>query len=157
MPRPSEISQAPFSIARPGPQGSICEPKTAPKSLRKKSKIEKENKNDARGGPKRPQEEPKRVKRAKPNRMTKTGTNQHDAKIVLDPPTGRLAQSAPPPGASWEPKAGPKSNPKRSKFEAKNQETKKAIQDDLGPVLARSWVDLGPILGSILAKKCWKT
>ena len=37
--------------------------------------------------------------------------------------------------------------PKRSKIEAKNQETKKPIQDDLGPVLGRSWAVLGAHLG----------
>ena len=41
--------------------------------------------------------------------------------------------------------------PKRSKIEAKIQHPKKATQDDLGAVLERSWVDLGPILGSIWA------
>ena len=51
-----------------------------------------------------------------------------------------------PRSAIWEAKMTPKPIPKRSKIEAKIQETKKAIQDDLGPVLGRYWVDLGPIL-----------
>ena len=59
--------------------------------------------------------------------------------------------------AIWDPKTAPKSIPKRSKIEAKIQDDEKAIQDDLGPVLERSWVDLGPILGSILSKNHWKT
>ena len=60
-------------------------------------------------------------------------------------------------GAIWDPKTAPKSIPKRSKIEAKIQDEKKATQDDLGPILERSWVDLGPILGSIWAKNQWKT
>ena len=51
------------------------------------------------------------------------------------------------PGAIWEAKTAPKSIPKRSKIEAKNQESKKSIQDDLGSVLGRSWAVLGAILG----------
>ena len=51
----------------------------------------------------------------------------------------------------WEAKTAPKSIPKRSKFEAKNQEEKKSIQDDLGPILGRSWAVLGRHLGR---KKC---
>ena len=51
------------------------------------------------------------------------------------------------PGAIWEAKTAPKSIPKRSKIEAKNQDEKKPIQNDLGPVLGRSWAVLGAILG----------
>ena len=58
-----------------------------------------------------------------------------------------LAPSWAPQGAIWEAKTAPKSIPKRSKIEAKNQESKKPIQDDLGPVLGRSWAVLGAILG----------
>ena len=47
----------------------------------------------------------------------------------------------------WEAKTAPKSIPKRSKIEVQSQESKKSIQDDLGPVLGRSWVVLGVILG----------
>ena len=62
----------------------------------------------------------------------------------LGPPMGRVAPAQPPPRASiWEAKTAPKSIPKRSKIEAKNQEAKKPIQDDLGSVLGRSWVVLG--------------
>ena len=53
------------------------------------------------------------------------------------------------PGAIWEAKTAPKSIPKRSKIEAKNQDEKKPIQDDLGPVLGRSWAVLGAILGRL--------
>ena len=52
-------------------------------------------------------------------------------------------------GAIWEAKTAPKSIPKRSKIEVKNQESKKPIQDDLGPVLGRSWAVLGAILGRL--------
>ena len=50
-------------------------------------------------------------------------------------------------GPIWEAKSAPKRNQKRCKIEAKNQEAKKSIQDDLGPVLERSWVVLSAILG----------
>ena len=46
-----------------------------------------------------------------------------------------------------EAKMAPKPTPKRSNIEAKIQDEKKAIQDDLGPVLERSWVVLGRHLG----------
>ena len=45
------------------------------------------------------------------------------------------------------PKTAPKRNQKRCKNEAKNQESKKPIQDDLGPVLGRSWTVLAPPRG----------
>ena len=68
----------------------------------------------------------------------------------LGPPKCRFAHYPCAPGR-------PFGTPKRLKIEAKIQDEKKAIQDDLGPVLERSWVDLGPILGSILSKNHWKT
>ena len=52
-------------------------------------------------------------------------------------------------GPIWEAKSAPKRNQKRFKIEAKNQEAKKPIQDDLGPVLGRSWAVLGAILGRL--------
>ena len=116
-----------------------------------------EAQNGARSGPKPPQEEPKKVKKANPNGKTKKGPNQDDPKTILDRITSDLRNSPTPPGAIWEAKTVPKSTPKRSKIEAKIQDEKKAIQDDLGPVLERSWVDLGPILGSILSKNHGKT
>ena len=47
------------------------------------------------------------------------------------------------PGAIGEAKTAPEPILKRSEIEAKNQEVKKPIQDDLGPVLGRSWAVLG--------------
>ena len=47
------------------------------------------------------------------------------------------------------PKTTPKLIRKRSKIEAKNQEEKISIQDDLGPVLERSWAVWGAILGRL--------
>jgi len=61
------------------------------------------------------------------------------------------------PGAIWEAKTAPKSIPKRSKIEVKNQESKKPIQDDLGPVLGRSWAVLGRHLGPKNAPNHYKT
>ena len=54
-----------------------------------------------------------------------------------------------PMGTILAPKTAPKSTLKRSKNETKNQDEKKAIQDDLGPVLERSWAVLGAILGRL--------
>ena len=65
-------------------------------------------------------------------------------------PTGPISTvRAHPWGAIWEAKSAPKRNQKQSKIEAKNQEAKKPIQDDLGPVLGRSWAVLGAILGRL--------
>ena len=62
---------------------------------------------------------------------------------ILDP-QGPIRPTLPHPwGTLWELKTAPKPIPKRSKIEAKNQDEKKPIQDDLGPVLGRSWVILG--------------
>ena len=60
-----------------------------------------------------------------------------------------LAPSWAPQGDIWEAKTAPKPIPKRLKIEAKIEEAKKAIQDDLGPVLERSWAVLGAILGRL--------
>ena len=43
-----------------------------------------EAQNGARSGPKPPQDEPKKVKKANPNDKTKKEPNQVDPKIVLD-------------------------------------------------------------------------
>ena len=102
-----------------------------------------EAQNGARSGPKRPQEELKKAKKATPNDKTKNEPNQVDPKTVLDRLRADLPSSAAPPGSIWEAKSGPKPIPKRSKFEAIIEEEKTSIQDDLGPVLERSWVVVG--------------
>ena len=51
---------------------------------------------------------------------------------------------------------GTKTKPKTIKNRSENLKEKK-IQDHLGPVLARSWVDLDHILRLILVKNHWKT
>ena len=122
--------------------------------------------------PRRAQDDPKRGQR-RPNttlRGTQEGqksdpesqdekrTEPRRSQDRLGPPTGRLAPAQPPPrGSIWEAKTALKSIPKRSKVESKIQDEKKALQDDLGPILERSWVDLGLILGSFWAKNHWKT
>ena len=107
-----------------------------------------------------------------PNRKTKKGPNQDDQshgmsgpKCIpthdlgkLGLPGGRSAEFRPPsPGVHLRPPKVPKPIQKRTKIETKIQDEKKATQDDLGPILERSWVDLGPILGSIWVKNRWKT
>ena len=114
--------------------------------------------NEAKDTPKRLQEASKRPKKVIPNRKTKKGPNQDDPKTVLDPPGGGVPPVwCHPRGSIWEAKTAPRATPKRSKIEANKQDEKKPIQDDLGPILERSWFDLGPILGSIWAKNHWKT
>ena len=113
--------------------------------------------NEAKDAPKRLQEAPKRPKKVIPNRKTKKGPNQDDLRAALDLPGGGTPSLPSPQGRHLGPKTAPKPTPNRSKIEAQMQDDKKTIQDALGPVLARSWVDLGPILESILAQKCWKT
>ena len=49
-------------------------------------------------------------------------------------------------GSILGPKTAPKRSQKRSKNEAKNKRPQKTIQDDLGPILERSWAHLGSIL-----------
>ena len=115
--------------------------------------------NETRSDPRRPQEEPKtkRDKKAKSNHKTKKGPNQDDPKTVLDCPRADLPSSAALPGAHLGPQNDTKTDPKTMKNRSEKLRRKKATQDDLGPVLERSWVDLGPILGSILSKNHWKT
>ena len=103
-------------------------------------------KNRPRNAPKRPQEEPKKVKKAIPNRKTKKEPNQVDPKTVLELTRADLRSSAALPGSIWEARSAPKRSPKRSKIETKNKEEKITIQDDLGPVLRRSWVELENVI-----------
>ena len=109
----------------------------------------KKHQNDFRSGQKRPQDEPKTTKKAIPNDKTKKGPNQDDLGTVLDPQPADQHSSAQFARTPGEAKTAPKSIPKRSKIEAKNQDEKKPIQDDLGPVLGRSWAVLGAILGRL--------
>ena len=101
--------------------------------------------------PKATQDDPKRRPRG-PKKRTQTARRKKDRTKTIpsssSTPQGPISLTRPhPPGAIWEAKPASKSIPKQSKIEAKNQETKKAIQDDLGPVLGRSWVVLGRHLG----------
>ena len=106
-------------------------------------------------GPKRFQEFPKTTPRGGQDGQKsdpKRQDNKQDrTKTILRPSWtahGPISTAQPPPrGSIWEAKTAPKSIPKRSKIEAKNQESKKPIQDDLGSVLRRSWAVLGAILG----------
>ena len=105
--------------------------------------------------PKRPQEHPKTIpKRAQEGKRSdlepqddkRTEPRRFQDRLGSAPrgPTPVCTHSR---GTIWEAKTAPKSIPKRSKIEAKNQDEKKPIQDDLGPVLGRSWAVLGAILG----------
>ena len=107
----------------------------------------KKHQNDPRSAQKRPQEEPKTTKKAIPNDKAKKGPNQDDLGTVLDRPGADLPTIHALPGAHLRGQNGTKIDPKTIKIEAKNQEVKKPIQDDLGPVLGRSWAVLGAILG----------
>ena len=97
--------------------------------------------------PKASQNDPKRHPRG-PKKRSQTARRKKDRTKTIPRPSwthhGPISTAQRrPPGSIWEAKTAPKPIPKRSKIEAKNEETKKAIQDDLGPVLGRSWVVLG--------------
>ena len=110
--------------------------------------------NEAKDAPKRPPKTTRRgtqeAQKSDPESKDEKRTEPRRSQDRLGPPTRRLppAQRRPR-GSTWEAKMVPKPTPKRSKFEAKIQDEKKAIQDDLGPVLERSWVDLGCHLGRL--------
>ena len=122
-------------------------PKSPPRVPEKRPKSPRRPK----AGPEATQDDPKRSL-GEPKNRTRTARRKKNRTKTIPRPSWTapgpicLAQR-PPPGAIWEAKSAPKRNHKRSKIEAKNQEAKKPIQDDLGPVLGRSWVVLGAILG----------
>ena len=93
-------------------------------------------KNDPKGGQEDQKIEPKPQddKRTEPRRsQDRLGHPQGPKRVRLPYPQGSILA----------PKTAPKRSRKRSKIEAKKQEAKKTIQDDLGPVLERSWVIWG--------------
>ena len=98
-------------------------------------------------GPKSNQERPKMVPRkaeegAKtiPNRKSNQEAHQDYPKSVLGPPQRPISTTARAPrGPIWAPQNDPKRSLKRSKIQAKIENRKKAIQEDQGPVLERSW------------------
>ena len=75
--------------------------------------------NEAKSDPRRPQQAPKRAKKANPNRKTKKGPSQVDPKSILESPRGRLADfSVTPRGAFGHPKTtqnGTKNDPRGSR------------------------------------------
>ena len=107
----------------------------------------KKHQNDPRSGQKRPQEEPKTTKKAIPNDKTKKGPNQDDLWSVLDRPGADLPTIHALPGCHLGGQNGTKIDPKTIKNRSEKSRRKKPIQDDLGPVLGRSWAVLGAILG----------
>ena len=106
--------------------------------------MSKKHQNDPRSAPKRPQDDQK----SDPERQDDKRTEPRRFQDRLGRPQGAGAPlSAHPQGSIWEAKSAPKRNRKRFKIEVKNQEAKNPIEDDLGPVLGRSWVVLGALLG----------
>ena len=104
----------------------------------------KKHQNDPRSAPKRPQDDQK----SDPERQDDKRTEPRRFQDRLgSAPRGPTPVCPHPWGSIWKAKTAPKSIPKRSKIEAKNEESKKSIQDDLGSVLRRSWAVLGAILG----------
>ena len=119
------------------PKTSPRRPQTGPRDPKKRPKAtQNDPKSDIRGIKKRTQ-----AARRKKDRPKTIPRPSWTAQVPICPLWLR------PRGSIWEAKTAPKSIPKRSKIEAKNQESKKPIQDDLGPVLGRSWAVLGAILG----------
>ena len=93
-------------------------------------------KNDPKGG----QEDQKIEPKPQDEKRTEPRRSQDRLRHPQGPKHVRLPY---PQGSILEAKTAPKRSRKRSKIEAKKQEAKKTIQDDLGPVLERSWVILG--------------
>ena len=99
-------------------------------------------KNDPKRSPRRPKKRSRTTRRKKDRTKTIFGPS-------WTAPGPICVAQPPPPGAIWEAKTAPKSIPKRSKIEAKNQDEKnrsKTILDpswgDLGPSWVPSWADL---------------
>ena len=110
-------------------------PKTSPREL-------KTAQNRSKGAPRRPPEEPKRVKKANPNRKTKKGPNQDDPNTVLDAPRADLPSIAAPPGLHLGGQIGTKTEPKTIK-----NRSEKSRGKNNDP--RRSWTRLGAILGRL--------
>ena len=93
-----------------------------------------------------------------PNRKSNQEAHQDDPKSVRGPAQGPISLTA---RAPWEPIWAPQNDPKRSlkrsKIKAKIESRKKAIQDDQGPVLERSWSLWGHHVGARRPQKYWKT
>ena len=116
----------------------------------------KKHQTDPQSAQKRPQEEPKTTKKAIPNDKTKKGPNQDDLGTVLDPQPADSRSIASVRAHHLGGQNGTKIDPKTIKNRSEKLRRKKATQDDLGPILERSWVDLGPIFGSIWPKTIGK-
>ena len=109
-----------------GPLGASWDPNTAPGAPKNGRKGAQEDQNIE---PK-PQDDKRTEPRRSQDRLRSPKGSKH---VRLPYPQGSILEA----------KTAPKRNRKRSKIEAKIQEAKKTIQDDLGPVLERSWVILG--------------
>ena len=96
--------------------------------------------------PRRTEEGPKTIPNGKTTKRTEPSRSQ-DCFGPTHGPISPVQRS--PPGSIWEAQTATKSIPKRAEIEAKIEEQKTSIQDDLGPVLERSWV----VLGRHLARK----
>ena len=132
-------------------------PKKHPNGPRSTPKRAQESPRRPKTEPKATQDDPKRSPRGQKKRSRTARRKKSRTKTIPRPSWTaqgpNFLNSERSRGAIWEAKMAPKPIPKRSKIEAKIQDEKKETQDDLGPILQRSWVDLGPILGFILANK----
>ena len=106
---------------------------------------------------KRPKIVPRRAEEGAktiPNRKSNQEAHQDYPKTVLGPAQRPISTTA---RASWEPiwasQNDPKRSLKRSKIKAKIENRKKAIQEDQGPVLERSWSLWGRYVGAPNPKK----
>ena len=93
-----------------------------------------------------------------PNRKSNQEAHQADPKTVLGLAQGPISPvQRPPREPIWAPQNDPKRSLKRSKIKAKIENRKKAIQEDQGPVLERSWSLWGRHVGARRPQKYWKT
>ena len=97
----------------------------------------KKHQNDPRSAQKRPQNDQKSDPEREDDKRTEPRRSQDR---LGSAPRGPTPVCTHPRGSIWEAKSAPKSIPKRSKIEAKNQDEKKRSKTILDP----SWGDLGP-------------
>ena len=119
-------------------------PKNEPGRAQDDPKRAQESPRWSKTRPKATQDDPKRHPRGSKKR-TRTARRKKDRTKTIPRPSWTAHQpiclvQRPPRGSIWEPKTAPKSIPKRTKIEVKNQDEKNRSKTILGP----SWGDLGP-------------
>ena len=127
-------------------------PKCTPESPKTSPREPKMAENGARGAPRRPQEGQK----SKPEPQDEQQTEPRRSQDRLGSPKADLPTIHALPEADLGGQIGTKTEPKTIPKRSENEEAKKTIQDDLGPVLERSWAISDAILGEKASKTIGK-